>query len=100
MYNADGSNSPYYSNRNEGVITMRRAYAEYQEPPIRAGMRTAASVMDFLGVMVCTVLILALMMLMTALYSWLQSDLTVTFAGIGQNINISENAQIDSNTNR
>ena len=73
---------------------MRRAY---EEPP-RAGLRTAASVMDFLGVMICTVLILALMALMAALYSWLQNDLNVTFSGIGQNIN--EAVGIDPSANR
>ncbi|MCL2812389.1 MAG: hypothetical protein FWD25_10970 [Clostridia bacterium] len=78
------------------VITMRR---DYDEPPrSQAGLRAAASVMDFLGVMGCTVLILALMALMTALFSWLQNDLTVTFSGIGQNIN--EAVMIDSNANR
>jgi len=54
--------------------------------------------MDFLGVMICTGLILALMALMTTLYSWLQSDLAVTFSGIGQNIN--EAMVIDPNTDR
>ena len=72
--------------RKGRAIAMRRDY--YGEPPAsRAGMRTAASVMDFLGVMGCTLLILALVALMSALYSWLQGDLTVTFSGIGQNIN-------------
>ena len=75
---------------------MRR---DYEEPlPPRTGLRTAASVMDFLGVMICTGLILALMALMTTLYSWLQSDLAVTFSGIGQNIN--EAMVIDPNTDR
>lgn len=72
---------------------MRR---DYEEPPAaRAGLRTAASVMDFLGVMGCTLLILALVALMSALYGWLRRDLTVTFSGIGQNIN--EAMVIDTN---
>ena len=64
---------------------MRRGYEE--QPPSQAGLRTAASVMDFLGVMACTVLILVLMAVMTALFSWLKGDLATTFSGIGQNIN-------------
>ena len=75
---------------------MRRNYEEPMRP--RTGLRTAASVMDFLGVMISTVLILALMALGTALYSWLQNDLAVTFSGIGQNIN--EAVGIDPNVNR
>ena len=75
---------------------MRRAYDE--PPNYRAGFRTAASVMDFLGVICCTLLILALMALMTALYSWLKGDLAATFSGIGQNIN--EAVMVDADNNR
>ena len=83
-------------NHEGPVRAMRR---NYEEPPLpRTGLRTAASVMDFLGVMICTVLILALMALGTALYSWLQSDLSVTFSGIGQNIN--EAVMTDPNADR
>jgi len=51
-----------------------------------------------LGVMCCTLLILALMALMTALFGWLKGDLAATFSGIGQNLN--EAVMIDPNTNR
>gem|GEM_PF-1027136 len=78
------------------MITMGREYGG--APRSQAGLRAAASVMDFLGVIGSTVLILALMALMTALFSWLQTDLSVTFSGIGQNIN--EAVVIDSNSNR
>ena len=75
---------------------MRRDYEEPQNS--RSGFRTAASVMDFLGVMGCTLLILALVALMSALYSWLQGDLAVTFSGIGQNIN--EAVMVDTGADR
>ena len=64
---------------------MRRVYDE--PPTVRPGLRAAAGVMDFLGIILCTLFILALMSLMTALFSWLKGDLTATFSGIGQNIN-------------
>jgi len=64
---------------------MRREYDDFAQH--HTGFRVAASVMDFLGVICCTVLILALMALMTALFSWLRGDLSATFSGIGQNIN-------------
>ena len=75
---------------------MRRAYEE--PPPVRAGLRAAASVMDFLGVMCCTLLIVALMALMTALFGWLKGDLAATFSGIGQNLN--EAVVIDADNGR
>ncbi len=64
---------------------MGRAYDD--QPLPNAGFRVAASVIDFLGVIGCTLLILALMALMTALFSWLKGDLNATFSGISQNIN-------------
>lgn len=73
-------------------------HREYDEQPLpRIGFRVAASVMDFLGVVCCTVLILALMALTTALFSWLRGDLTATFSGIGQNIN--EALSVDGSNN-
>ncbi len=63
-------------------------YTDYDDQPApRSGFRVAGGVFDFIGVMVCTVLILALMALMTALFSWLRGDLSATFSGIGQNLN-------------
>ena len=57
------------------------------EPATGSGFRTAAKVFDFVGVMCCTALLLAMMALMAALFSWLRGDLNATFSGIGQNIN-------------
>jgi hypothetical protein len=58
-----------------------------ENPRPHSGFRVAAGVFDFIGVMCCTVLLVALMALMFALVGWLRGDLTATFAGIGQNIN-------------
>ena len=63
------------------------AYVDDDLPKARVGFRVAAGVLDFLGVMACTLLILGLMSVMTSLYTWLRGDLNATFAGIGQNIN-------------
>lgn len=76
-------NQPYAEDYEE-----YEEYGSYDDPPVpHAGFRVAGGVFDFIGVMVCTMLILALMALMTALFSWLRGDLTATFSGIGQNIN-------------
>ena len=56
-------------------------------PKPRTGFRVAAGVLDFFGVVACTLLILGLMVVMSSLYTWLRGDLNTTFAGIGQNIN-------------
>lgn len=67
-------------------------------PRVRTGFRVAAGVMDFIGSVVCGVLILCLLVLMVGLYNWLKQDLSTTFSGIGQNIN--EAVVIDSHSNR
>ena len=70
----------------------------YDDVPVpRAGFRVAAGVLDFFGVICCTLLILVLMAVMTSLYTWLRGDLSVTFSGIGQNIN--EAVVIDAQQN-
>lgn len=64
----------------------------------RTGFRVAAGVFDFVGVAVCTVLILGLIVIMGNLYQWLRQDLNSTFAGIGKNIN--EAVVVDAHKNQ
>lgn len=52
----------------------------------RLRFRVAAGVMDFIGVVACTALIIVLLSVMLNLYAWLRDDLHQTFAGLGQNV--------------
>ncbi len=63
----------------------------------RDRFKVAASLMDFVGVVGSTVLIVLLMAALAGLYTWLRSDLNATFSTIGQNIN--EAVVIDANSN-
>lgn len=53
----------------------------------RGGFRVAAGVFDFFGVVINALLILGLLAVMIALFTWVKNDLSETFAGIGQNFN-------------
>jgi hypothetical protein len=68
----------------------------YDEP--RPGFRIAAGAFDFLGVIACTLLIVALMAIMGNLFTWLRQDLNTTLAGLGRNIN--EAVVVDAHRNQ
>lgn len=75
-----------------------RQHDEMPEDNPKLGFRLAAGMMDFLGVMACTVLIVLLMAAVTGLFSWLRADLNTTFSNIGKNIN--EAVVIDAHNNQ
>lgn len=52
----------------------------------RLRFRVAAGVLDFFGVVLCTVLIIVLLSALLNLFGWLRDDLQETFAGLGQNM--------------
>lgn len=49
-------------------------------------MKAMAGFMDFLGVIGCAVLIIALLALLGNLYSWLVTDLTQSFADLQKSV--------------
>jgi len=50
------------------------------------GYRVAAGVMDVIGVAAASVAIVVLMLMLGSLYTWLQRDLSITFADLTDNI--------------
>lgn len=52
----------------------------------RMRMKAAAGVMDFFGVIGCALLIVALIALLFALYSWLVTDLTQSFSELQKSV--------------
>lgn len=52
----------------------------------RMRMKALAGVMDFLGVVGCTLLIVALIALLANLYSWLVTDLTHSFSELQKSV--------------
>ena len=52
----------------------------------RLRLKAMAGFMDFVGVIGCAILIVALVALLTNLYSWLVTDLTQSFADLQQGV--------------
>lgn len=52
----------------------------------RMRLKAMAGVMDFFGVIGCAILIVALIALLANLYSWLVSDLTLSFSELQKSV--------------
>ena len=50
------------------------------------GYRVAAGVLDVIGVAAASAAIVVLMLMLGSLYTWLQRDLSITFADLTDNI--------------